>query len=307
MRHFRRLCGLDPRSAADGQRSGVCPKRGAGRGPRGRHGRRVHGRRRRRVGRVTGIRPASRRAPSSVSWLDTNQLDRRSGWLVALGTPPLGLSYYRTAIAEEKNGRNTLVAHHAGVSLVQSLGGRLAVGTTLKLVHGIASPAEGVSTSTNKFDADVGVMATGSLGQLGLSVRNLLAAGVRVGGRGDSPRSARPGGCVDSRDAGRDGRRRPGSDDRHDAPGGLAGRGDRSGGPPGERRRGFAAGCTGTRRAARRPGRGADRQHRRRVTPSTARPRRMPRSVSGRPTGIGAGASGCGSCSSRLSTLTNFI
>jgi hypothetical protein len=106
--------------------------------------------------------------------LDTNQLDRRSGWLLALGTPPLGLSYYRTAIAQEKNGRNTLVAHHAGVTLVQSLGGRLAVGATLKLVHGIASPAEGVSTSTNTFDADVGVMATGSLGQLGLSVRNLL-------------------------------------------------------------------------------------------------------------------------------------
>jgi hypothetical protein len=106
--------------------------------------------------------------------LDTNQLDRRSGWLLALGTPPLGLSYYRTAIAEEKNGRNTLVAHHAGVSLVQSLGGRLAVGTTLKLVHGIASPAEGVSTSTNKFDADIGVMATGALAQLGLSVRNLF-------------------------------------------------------------------------------------------------------------------------------------
>jgi hypothetical protein len=106
--------------------------------------------------------------------VDTNQLDRRSGWLLALGTPPLGLSYYRTAIAGEKNGRNTLVAHHAGVSLVQSLGGRLAVGTTLKLVHGIASPAEGVSTSTNKFDADIGVMATGALGQLGLSVRNLF-------------------------------------------------------------------------------------------------------------------------------------
>lgn len=106
--------------------------------------------------------------------VDSNTLDRRSGLLVALGTPPLGLSYYRTAIASEKNGRNRLVAHHAGVSLVQSLGGRLAVGTTLKLVHGIASPADGAGTSTNKFDADLGVMATGALGQLGLSVRNLL-------------------------------------------------------------------------------------------------------------------------------------
>lgn len=106
--------------------------------------------------------------------VDANVLDRRSGLLVALGTPPLGISYYRTAIAEENNGRNTLVAHHVGVSLVQSLGGRLAVGTTLKLVHGIASLSGGAGISTNKFDADLGVMATGSLAQLGLSVRNLL-------------------------------------------------------------------------------------------------------------------------------------
>lgn len=106
--------------------------------------------------------------------VDGNVLDRRSGLLVALGTPPLGLSYYRTAIADVKNGRNTLVARHAGVSLVQSLGGRLAVGSTLKLVHGIASPPGKAAVSSNAFDADLGVMATGSLGQLGLSVRNLL-------------------------------------------------------------------------------------------------------------------------------------
>lgn len=109
--------------------------------------------------------------------VDANVLDRRSGWLVALGTPPLGLSYYRTAIAAEKNGRNTLVAHHSGVSLVQSLGGALAVGTTLKLVRGIAAlpgGAGGGAVTSNKFDADVGVMATGSLAQLGLSIRNLL-------------------------------------------------------------------------------------------------------------------------------------
>lgn len=116
--------------------------------------------------------------------VDANVLDRRSAALVALGTPPLGLSYYRTAIAAEKNGRNTLVAHHAGVTLVQSLGGRLAVGTTLKLVHGIASPAGGAPISTNKFDADLGFMSTGSLGQVGLSVRNLLQPEFRTAGAG---------------------------------------------------------------------------------------------------------------------------
>ena len=114
--------------------------------------------------------------------VDANRLDRRSGFLVALGTPPLGISYYRTAIAQVKNGRNTLVAHHAGVSLVQSLWGRLAVGTTLKLVHGVASPLGGAGSSTNRFDADLGVMATGSLGQLGLSVRNLLQPEFKTAG-----------------------------------------------------------------------------------------------------------------------------
>jgi hypothetical protein len=114
--------------------------------------------------------------------VDANRLDRRSGFLVALGTPPLGISYYRTAIAQVKNGRNTLVAHHAGVSLVQSLWGRLAVGTTLKLVHGVASPLRGAGISTNRFDADLGVMATGSLGQLGLSVRNLLQPEFKTAG-----------------------------------------------------------------------------------------------------------------------------
>lgn len=105
---------------------------------------------------------------------DANVLDRRKGTLVALGTPPLGLSYYRTAITAEKNGRNTLVSHHAGVTLLQSVGGHLSVGTTLKLVRGIASAAGSAAISSNRFDADLGVMSTGSLAQVGLSVRNLL-------------------------------------------------------------------------------------------------------------------------------------
>lgn len=118
--------------------------------------------------------------------VDANILGRRSGGLIALGTPPLGLSYYRTAIAGETNGRNRLVAHHAGVSLVQSVGGRMAVGTTLKFVHGVASsPEGGTGSSSNKFDADVGVMTTGSFGQLGLSIRNLL-----------QPEFTTPGGAI---------------------------------------------------------------------------------------------------------------
>jgi hypothetical protein len=116
--------------------------------------------------------------------IDGNVLDRRQGALVALGTPPLGLSYYRTAIAAQKNSRNTLVAHHAGVTLVHSVVGGLAVGTTLKLVHGIASPAGSAAVSTNKFDADLGLMLTGSLAQAGLTVRNLLQPEFKTSGGG---------------------------------------------------------------------------------------------------------------------------
>jgi hypothetical protein len=114
--------------------------------------------------------------------VDGNVLDRRSGLFIGMGVPPLGLSYYRTAIAAVKNGRNTLVAQHAGVTLVQSIGGRLAVGSTLKLVHGVVSvPAGSDTVSGNAFDADLGVMATGSFGQLGLSVRNLLEPEFKTG------------------------------------------------------------------------------------------------------------------------------
>jgi hypothetical protein len=105
--------------------------------------------------------------------VDRNTMDDRSATLIALGTPPLGLTYYRTATGDLPNGRNTLVAHHAGVSVVQSLGDRIAVGATLKIVRGEASAGQGPSLSTNKLDADLGVMTKGALGRLGLSVRNL--------------------------------------------------------------------------------------------------------------------------------------
>jgi hypothetical protein len=106
--------------------------------------------------------------------LDGNRMDDRSATLIALGTPPLALSYYRTATGDLPNGRNTLVTHHAGVSVVQSLADRIAAGATLKLVRGDVSTGQGPSSSTNKFDADIGVMTKGALGRLGLSVRNLL-------------------------------------------------------------------------------------------------------------------------------------
>lgn len=106
--------------------------------------------------------------------LDRNTMDQDSAALIALGTPPLGISYYRTATADLPNGRHSLVAHHAGVTLLQSLGERVAVGATVKLVRGVATSGAS-SVSTNKFDTDIGVMTTGSFARLGLSVRNLTA------------------------------------------------------------------------------------------------------------------------------------
>jgi hypothetical protein len=106
--------------------------------------------------------------------LDRNVLDHDSATLIALGTPPLGLSYYRTATGELAGGGGSLVTHHAGVTVLHSLGDRLAVGATLKLVRGTVSSGA-ASASANKFDTDLGVMTTGSFARLALSVRNLTA------------------------------------------------------------------------------------------------------------------------------------
>jgi len=104
--------------------------------------------------------------------LDANSLDRQSALFVGMATPPVGLCYYRTiSTAPVGNDRNGPVVssaiHHAGVTLVQSLGDHgFAVGATLAFVHGNGASA---------FDADAGVMASGSVGQIGLTVHNLVA------------------------------------------------------------------------------------------------------------------------------------
>jgi hypothetical protein len=118
--------------------------------------------------------PAGLASASFLSLVaDRNALDRSSGLLIAFGIPPLGISYYRTATAELLSGRNNLVAHHTGVTLLQTLGRGVAVGTTLKVVHGVLSVPHGESASSTAFDADLGVMAAGPLIQAGLSVRNV--------------------------------------------------------------------------------------------------------------------------------------
>lgn len=103
--------------------------------------------------------------------LDHNSLDNRSATLIAIGTPPLGVSYYRTEMRESATRPNSLVAHHAGVTVLQSLADRVAVGATVKMVRGVVS-SSGASVSTTKFDTDLGLVTTGSFGRIGLSVRN---------------------------------------------------------------------------------------------------------------------------------------
>ena len=109
-----------------------------------------------------------------------------SATLVSLAMPALGLSYYRTRslvrtsrafpAAAGPSGAGgdvtigSLVTHQFGATVVQSLWGGLAAGATLKLVHGVTS----TGASATRFDADLGFMESGSAGQLGVTVRNLL-------------------------------------------------------------------------------------------------------------------------------------
>src|SRR5688500_17653947 len=132
---------------------------------------------------------------------------KQSSFLIGLVMPALGLTYYRLEhriaapfelLVPLASGPNqllsesapvrvdALVTHHAGVTFVQSLLENVAVGTTLKLVRGVASsePVGFLSAGSaldvndlpalaaNRFDLDVGVMA--SLGSLkaGVTLRN---------------------------------------------------------------------------------------------------------------------------------------
>ena len=134
---------------------------------------------------------------------------KQSAFLMGLAMPALGVTYYRlqrsvatpfellvpadglTADSEVPGVLpvrvDSLVTHHAGVSLVQSVLNNVAIGATLKLVRGVAASepfgfvaAEAAldqhdlrGRASNKFDVDVGAMATyGSL-KAGLTIRNM--------------------------------------------------------------------------------------------------------------------------------------
>jgi hypothetical protein len=143
----------------------------------------------------------------------------RSGFLIALAAPAVGLSYYRlrattltppdlatgggqlgrNVIGAGEVGLDSLVTHHVGATVVQSVADGVAVGATLKLVRGTASVAvvrdanrkvllaDGLDLrgeSQTRFDADVGVLATSGALRAGLTVRNLTEPEFRTGENG---------------------------------------------------------------------------------------------------------------------------
>lgn len=94
----------------------------------------------------------------------------------ALNVPSLGLSYYRLALngmrlihpigAPSASREDQGVLNQFGVTVGQSVGPHLIIGSTLKLVHALGDTGG---------DLDVGAMATFSRFRLGLAAKNLRA------------------------------------------------------------------------------------------------------------------------------------
>jgi hypothetical protein len=140
--------------------------------------------------------------PGGVPQAET-QAGRIGTTLVALGVPPLGLTYYRIASTAVSAGSEvppapgrqerqvvlrTLVTSHLGATVLQSLGDYVTVGATLKLVRGSVG-AERVSVQTweegfdraerldedgsTTGDVDVGAMFAAGRVRAGLLLRNV--------------------------------------------------------------------------------------------------------------------------------------
>lgn len=128
---------------------------------------------------------------------------RHATRLVAVGVPPLGLSYYRISqlhvtsspavVGTGDREEEGLIAHrlttsHFGLSLLQSIGSGLVLGTTVKLVRGSLASGQ-VSGDTwsdvldrggdlegngrTRADLDAGLMLNAGQFRLGLAARNL--------------------------------------------------------------------------------------------------------------------------------------
>jgi F plasmid transfer operon protein TraF len=145
-----------------------------------------------------------------------------TGSLITLGMPALGFAHYQlrttsvtpagVMIFRFPQGGETpvrvvrldkLTTYHTGLTTVQSLFQGVAIGTTVKIVHGdIATTivpegnrnerlddAAALSTEgTNKFDADIGVMAGGGRLKAGFTVRNVTEPSFTITGTSDKMR-----------------------------------------------------------------------------------------------------------------------
>lgn len=156
---------------------------------------------------IVGDRQTTEAVPKSDEMLQASY--QSSTTITAIGTPPLGLSYYRLSSSElvslgsndseveSERGQggnsdiyvSSLVTDHVGVSLVQSLLQGVAVGATFRFVSGSAGSvkrprARGLSEeldkseiserrSRNVFDLDLGAMLAFGKFRTGLVIRNL--------------------------------------------------------------------------------------------------------------------------------------
>ena len=130
---------------------------------------------------------------------------RQTSFLIAATMPALGVSYYRlrqavavpdallapvtvTPLSAPTHTRvDTLVTHHAGVTLVQSILPSVSIGSTVKVVRGIASTRFGPlgdveavldedeteARGATRFDLDFGAMAAVGRMKAGVTVRNV--------------------------------------------------------------------------------------------------------------------------------------
>jgi hypothetical protein len=139
-----------------------------------------------------------------------------SSTLLALSTPPVGLSYYRlrstwvrpNPLDPSSSVTETLITHNTGTTLVHSLATGLSVGTTIRLVRGIAATAllpagsvddhldhadDLVGEASNTVDADVGVSAVYRTLRAGVTVRNLAAPSFDTAGSASELKLERQG------------------------------------------------------------------------------------------------------------------
>jgi hypothetical protein len=156
--------------------------------------------------------------------IETEVAERLSATLVAFGVPPVGLSYYRLGMHVVEGGAasgdprredgqvvvRTIVTSHLGVTVLQSLGNFLTVGSTVKLVRGTVGSEVAhadtwdaafdhvdtlMTTSSTTGDLDLGALAAAGRWRAGLVVRNVTEPDFEdaFGGEVELTRHARAG------------------------------------------------------------------------------------------------------------------